>query len=260
MQEARSLLAAEPVRHNLILSLLHDRVARPEPGRYWIAAAGGRVAGLLFQSPLAYPAVASPMSRSVIEAMVDSVGADSTLPGVNAEAETSAQFAGQWAEQRKTPAIPVQGLRLYELVKLNSVKLADGGLRQATPADRELASAWLRAFQAEADEGAASDPAALADRWIGAGQLWFWEHNQLVAMAAARGPVEGVFRVGPVYTPPELRGCGYGTACVHELSRRLLENGARPCLYTDLGNPTSNSIYRRIGYRALTEWVRYRFG
>jgi len=47
---------------------------------------------------------------------------------------------------------------------------------------------------------------------------------------------------------------------VHELSRRLLENGARPCLYTDLGNPTSNSIYRRIGYRALTEWVRYRFG
>jgi predicted GNAT family acetyltransferase len=26
-----------------------------------------------------------------------------------------------------------------------------------------------------------------------------------------------------------------------------------------LGNPTSNSIYRRIGYRARAEAVRYRF-
>ena len=30
-------------------------------------------------------------------------------------------------------------------------------------------------------------------------------------------------------------------------------------LYTDLGNPTSNSVYRRIGYRAVAEGLRYRF-
>jgi uncharacterized protein len=33
----------------------------------------------------------------------------------------------------------------------------------------------------------------------------------------------------------------------------------RCILYTDLGNPTSNSIYRRIGYRAVAECLRYRF-
>jgi predicted GNAT family acetyltransferase len=30
-------------------------------------------------------------------------------------------------------------------------------------------------------------------------------------------------------------------------------------LYTDLGNPTSNSIYRSVGYQAVAEALRYRF-
>jgi uncharacterized protein len=33
----------------------------------------------------------------------------------------------------------------------------------------------------------------------------------------------------------------------------------RCILYTDLGNPTSNSVYRRIGYRAVAAALRYRF-
>jgi predicted GNAT family acetyltransferase len=31
-------------------------------------------------------------------------------------------------------------------------------------------------------------------------------------------------------------------------------------LYTALSNPTSNSIYRQIGYRSVAEGLRYRFG
>jgi predicted GNAT family acetyltransferase len=30
-------------------------------------------------------------------------------------------------------------------------------------------------------------------------------------------------------------------------------------LYTDLANAVSNSIYRRLGYRAVAEVLRYRF-
>jgi len=247
------------VRHNLILSLLHDRVTHPEPGRYWVAAAAGHVAGVVFQSPFKYPAVASPMSRRIVELMVDAiVDAGLTLPGVNAEAETAAQFAGYWGERSKSPAVPVQGLRLYEVVELNNVKLADGRLRQATATDRELAAEWIRAFHEEADTPGV-DPLVMADRWIAAGQAWLWEDSKPVAMAVGRGSLEGVVRVAGVFTPPEHRGHGYGTACTYHLSQRILESGARPCLYTDLGNPTSNSIYRRIGYRAIAEWVRYRF-
>jgi predicted GNAT family acetyltransferase len=44
-----------------------------------------------------------------------------------------------------------------------------------------------------------------------------------------------------------------------DLSRRMRDEGYRCILYTDLGNPTSNSVYRRIGYGAVAEGLRYRF-
>jgi predicted GNAT family acetyltransferase len=66
--------------------------------------------------------------------------------------------------------------------------------------------------------------------------------------------------VGYVYTPPELRGRGYATSCVAELSRNILQNGKEFCmLYTDLANPTSNSIYRKIGYEEVYDSVEYTF-
>jgi predicted GNAT family acetyltransferase len=67
-------------------------------------------------------------------------------------------------------------------------------------------------------------------------------------------------RIYLVYTPDELRGHGYATACTAEITRRLLAEGKRYCfLYTDLSNPTSNKIYCRIGYRPVCDVACYRF-
>ena len=63
----------------------------------------------------------------------------------------------------------------------------------------------------------------------------------------------GVARVGPVYTPQEHRGRGYASAAVAEVSRRLLDEGARVCLFTDQANPTSNRIYEALGYRPVVD-------
>jgi predicted GNAT family acetyltransferase len=43
------------------------------------------------------------------------------------------------------------------------------------------------------------------------------------------------------------------------MSRVLVGRDLRCVLYTDLANPTSNSIYRRIGYEAAAEILGYRF-
>ena len=87
-------------------------------------------------------------------------------------------------------------------------------------------------------------------------------------MAGLTPPMEGVVRVQLVYTPPEHRGKGYASACVASLSKRIRGEGYRCILYTDLGNPISNAIYRRIGYRAIAErrfqnqaiWMRFNLG
>ena len=67
-------------------------------------------------------------------------------------------------------------------------------------------------------------------------------------------------RIGPVYTPPALRGRGYASACVARLSQDKLDEGRTFCfLYTDLSNPTSNHIYQEIGYEPVCDVADYRF-
>jgi predicted GNAT family acetyltransferase len=67
-------------------------------------------------------------------------------------------------------------------------------------------------------------------------------------------------RVGPVYTPPESRGHGYGSAVTAAASAWAHDAGAREVvLFTDLANPVSNAIYPRIGYRPVLDALELRF-
>jgi predicted GNAT family acetyltransferase len=52
-----------------------------------------------------------------------------------------------------------------------------------------------------------------------------------------------------VYTPPAYRRRGYGAAVTAHATAAALAAGAEHVvLYTDLSNPTSNSIYQKIGF------------
>lgn len=67
-------------------------------------------------------------------------------------------------------------------------------------------------------------------------------------------------RINLVYTLPDLRRRGHATAAVAALTKRMLDSGGRYCcLYSDLANPTSNSVYRRIGYRPVCDIDQYSF-
>ena len=261
LSRADEFLSSKAVVHNLVLSILHARVAHADPGRYWIALYEEKtVVGVVLQSPLEYPATLTPMESRAVLAMVDAIAqAGVTLPGVNGDAATAATFAGQWSERCKSAVKPIQGLRLYELLEGGEVPRAEGHLRQARPEDRSLMIRWTRAFQDEIGEPG-NDTELRVDRELAARQLWVWDkEGKRMSMAVSRGPTQDVVRISGVYTPPENRNHGYAAACVHALSGHLRDSGYRCILYTDLGNPTSNSIYRRIGYRAIAEALRYRF-
>ncbi|WP_084609017.1 GNAT family N-acetyltransferase [Thermocrispum agreste] len=88
-----------------------------------------------------------------------------------------------------------------------------------------------------------------------------WHDDGVVrSMARASAQLHGMSRVGMVYTPPEHRRRGYGAAVTAAVSQWALDQGARDVvLFTDLDNPTSNSIYQKIGYRPVYDAVEYRF-
>ena len=259
LRVARVFLASQPVSHNLVLSLLNARTTHPEPGRYWLATEDKRVVGVILQSPLTFGATLTPMNGRAVEAMVSAiVDAGVSLPGIHGDATTAANFAGHWSERRKSAVTPFQGSRLYEWLEPGEATNNSGALRLALPIDRNLMMEWFRAFSNEIGEPA-NDTELRVDRWIAAAELWLWDDGEPMSMAVSRKPAEGVVRISGVFTPTEKRNRGYAATCVHALSKQMRHAGFRCVLYTDLANPTSNSIYRRIGYRAVTEGLRYRF-
>lgn len=267
LERAGPFLASEPVLHNLVLTLLHTNVANPRPGRYWCVienARPGGVVGVVHQSPLDFLATLTPMPDAAARAAAAEIAEEGVaLPGISGEATVASRFAGTWAELRHQPVVPVDGQRIYELDELVPPREVAGCLRQAGPADgdRRLLLKWTRAFEAEVGDCIPRhDAEAVLDRRLAAGRLWVWEHEGPASFAGYTVPVEGVARIGPVYTPPDNRRHGYGSACVAGISAVLQRRGLRCILYTDLANPTSNGCYRRIGYRAAAELLRYRFG
>jgi predicted GNAT family acetyltransferase len=88
-----------------------------------------------------------------------------------------------------------------------------------------------------------------------------WEHeSRPVSLAGRHKAAAGQARVGPVYTPPELRGRGFGGAATIAVTRAALDDGADGVvLFTDLANPTSNTLYQRLGYRRISDWAVLRF-
>jgi uncharacterized protein len=259
LELAGAFLASEPTRHNLILTILHDRVATGAEGRYWLVHDDTTVVGLVVQSPLNFPVLVTPMPAPAARAAATAISAEGVqLPGVNGEASTASAFAGHWAEVGAVGARPVMGMRLQELGSLRLPVGVDGHCRQATTDDLATVRRWLGAFAAHTGEGPMGDEDIL--RRIGDGELDLWQvDREPVCLVGHRPAVAAVVRVGPVYTPPELRRRGYAGAAVAAVSAQAVAAGYRCVLYTDLANPTSNSVYRALGYTTISETIRYAF-
>ena len=255
------LLASDPVGHNVVGTKLADAIRYGESGRYWIGLLDGVPAGVAVQLPADAPLALAPMPAELVAFIAGAVDADGVaLPGVSGPAGTASRFAGVWAGRRKVAAMPTSAERLYEVRDLRFPAGVDGAPHRAAQADRELLLSWLPGF--EAGPGwAGSDPAAVfVTRRLAAGDVWIWDDNGPVSMAARTEAVAGVSRIQAVNTPPELRARGYASAGVAALSASVLAQGLRCVLIASLDNVAANSVYQRLGYQGVSEVLRYRLG
>lgn len=265
LADARPLLMLDEARHNLMLGVVGRIATEPDSYpvfRLWLARdPGGDVVGAASMTAPWPIAVARPTDERAIEALVAAASAgDLPVPGVVGAVPEAHEFASRWTAVTGMNATTRRAEGAFVLEQVAPVPAAAGAARRATEADRQLLARWMVAFVAEAmpdDPPADDDGREIVDsrlRSDSAG-LWLWEvDGRAVSVAGYGGPTPNGIRIGPVYTPPEHRGHGYATSLVADLSAWLLANGRRFCfLYTDLANPTSNAIYRRIGYRQVCE-------
>jgi predicted GNAT family acetyltransferase len=256
-ERAGAFLTARPVQHNLLLTILEQSIEHALGGTFWLVVDGPDVIGFALESPPGMGAVLAPMPAGMCHRLAESI--TTPVHHVVGEAGAAAAFAGRWTECRATAVKAIDGQRLYELTALRSVATASGALRLAVPDDRSTLVDWANAFVAEAGVFPI-DAEAVVDARVAGEQFWVWDDGGAVSMAAVSEPIAGVVRVQYVYTPPDRRGAGFATACVEQMSRVMTDRGLRCVLFTDLANPTSNAIYRRIGYEAVAEILGYDFG
>ncbi|HEU5477906.1 MAG TPA: GNAT family N-acetyltransferase [Gaiellaceae bacterium] len=267
LAEAEPLLLADEARHNLILGIAGT--IRDSPDLYplrslWLVRDGGQMVAAALRTPPYNLILARPQTPQAVAELAEAVAGEE-LPGVVGGEPEVVQFAELWSRQAGAGMRTSMRQGVYALEQVEPPPGAPGSARAATRADRELALRWWIAFGEEVlHEGGPGRERAepTLDHRLSspAAGILLWEHGgEPVSLAGWGAPTPNGIRVGPVYTPPELRGRGYATALTAELSQRLLdgrlfEGGRRFCfLYTDLANPTSNAIYERIGYRRVAE-------
>lgn len=262
---AGPFLGRRPVEHNLALTILDQRRAQPQPGRYWsVVDQTDEVVGFALLSPLDFYALLASLPAPATPALAHAIAAEMPdLRGVNGEACTVATFGGQWSERLGVTVAAEDVLRLYRLDTAPRTPDAPGALRLATRDDEALMVSWAEAFQDElAGVPFPGDLAEVTRQRVAAGRIWLWDDGGPVSAVGMHPPLLGVSRIHYVYTPPEHRRRGYATACVSAVSAHALgPGGATTCvLYAQLGNATANGVYRSIGYRGGMEVLAYRFG
>jgi predicted GNAT family acetyltransferase len=263
---AWDLLARDPTEQTVALSIVEQLRA----GRRWSDVApmfgwhvdGGTVRGAICMTPpfeMLLAAVPDDASSELVEALR---AADVAIPGVNGAVPTVERFVEAWLRGTGLQARTIFEQRLYALGTLQPPDPAPPGrARPAVEAEVGLAARWLRAFQEEAGVPSTDVEsyarASIADRRL---LIWDDEDGAPVSLAGRTPPAAGVSRLAPVYTPPDRRRRGYGAAITAACTADALDRGAEHVvLFTNLANPTSNAIYQRIGYRAMSDRRVVRF-
>lgn len=270
LEAASPLLLEDEARHNLALGIagtLRDHPSVYPEHLLWIVEDDDRVVGAALQTPPFNLVVAAgSTSHAAFSALAEKLHEEGLeLPGVTGAVPEVEEFTSAWEERNGLRRRRRMAQRIYKLTTLRPPGGVDGSSRPATDDDRPLLLSWIEAFLGEV-LGEAPSPVGNAERIVdarlraGTGGFVLWEDPEPVSIAGWGGTTPNGVRIGPVYTPPEHRRRGYGSAATAAVSAERLAAGRRFCfLYTDLASPTSNRIYMNIGYEPVCDSLDYAF-
>jgi GNAT superfamily N-acetyltransferase len=261
---AGPLLAARAAEHTVSLTVIENARAggrspstlgEPEIFGWWIDATGA-VSGAVSHTPpyeLLLGVVPDEAMRPLARELLDR---GRRPAGVNGATPPAVEFGSVWSALTGDRVVLGFAMRLYRLGELVPPHpTPPGRARLATTDDTALLVEWVLGFDEDAGTHIHDADAEVADR-LRYGGLTLWEDDDgtPLSLAGRTRPAAGVVRIGPVYTPRALRRRGWGAAVTAAASRDALDHGGREVvLFTDLANPTSNELYQRLGYRAVSD-------
>ncbi|MFN2478915.1 MAG: GNAT family N-acetyltransferase [Pseudonocardiaceae bacterium] len=264
----RPLLKADPIRHSVTLTVLALLLRVPQGDESPPVLLSVRRDGVLAAAALCTPPrdlIVSGLPADCAAATVEVLApTHPQLPGAVGPRSEAEAFAQSWAAGTGASVHERVAQRVFALHQLTPPRSVPGAARPAGASDLELLAQWRQDFADEATGGLRGHGTALQQMRssLAAGTAAIlWEvGGQPVAWASASAPVVGMSRIGPVYTPPQYRGHGYGSAVTAAAASWAQQARAKHVvLSTDLANPISNAIYPRIGFRPMHDAAEIAF-
>lgn len=173
------------------------------------------------------------------------------------------KVAEKWASKTGMTQQLLMDQGLYRLNSVNeTLEKSPGTWRYAEESDSSLIEKWVNLF--EGDTGMPISPIENVKKrvamFIKGREVFLWEDKgKIVSMMKKSRPTNNGVTVSLVYTPKKERKKGYARTLVAAISKELLKEFDFCVLYTDMMNPTSNKIYREIGYERIADSVHLAF-
>jgi predicted GNAT family acetyltransferase len=259
---AEPLYARDPIANTIELTLLAAGVF-PDDSLLLTVWNDGAAVGAALQTP-PYPLACNAIPVETMNAVAtELIAARPDLIGVRGERSSAVAFAAAWQAITGRETTISTEERLYRLGTLTAPSGVAGTPKDATEGDHDLLVDWVQRFFEDAFGQLQHDRSEeFVDNANDAGHRFvLWDVDGTpTSMAMLRVPAAGVSRIGPVFTPRDQRGHGYGSA-VTAAAVQVAHRSGTPdvVLFADLANPTSNAIYQRIGFESVADSVRIDF-
>jgi predicted GNAT family acetyltransferase len=241
-------LERDEVRHNVMLAVLGEIVGSESSSVVtWTLGLPGQCAIMTPGKPILIADLDDSQCRTLAEQT-----AQLDYPGVVGPDRTAIWFAQRATELGIKFLEPIPQ-RIHILTEKPKFPDAPGRARRTTFEDATKLADWIAAFVREATPHDVVPSRERLESFAGEGRHLLWiVDDEPVSMAAIVRRTRNAAAIASVYTPPDLRGKGYGgsvTAAAVEAA--FAEGKTMACLYTDVRNPFSNRCYAKIGFKPV---------
>lgn len=265
---------AEPIiaKNEDVFSLFFGVLQAIKAGKYadpYMAAVmeGEDVLALLQMTPphpLNLVLVGESRKDEVIDLIVRELRGNSiAVPSVISLKQWAKSFANAWENETGETQKLLMDQGLYRLDEVEeTLEMSPGSWKYATDADAPLIEKWFALFEEDTNLDRTS-PDIIREKvsaFLEAREVFLWEdEGKVVSMMKKSRPTTNSVTVSLVFTPKEERKKGYARTMVAQGSKELLKEYEFCVLYTDMMNPTSNKIYKEIGYKHIADSIHIGF-
>lgn len=250
--EALTFLAQRPLHTVYLASLIRDNgVNSPlnRGGFYSYRSASGQLDGIAL---LGHATLIEARTEHSLTAFARLAQRSSVPYLIRGEEDLIKKF---WTHYEKSGQIASRVCRELLLEQVRAPQCPEiTGLRRATLADLE---GVVNVNSAMAHEESGSDPLKRdpegfryrTARRIECGRNWIWiENGKILFKADIIADTPEVVYLEGVYVDPSERGKGYGSACLKQLGRTLLQRTGAICLTLNARKQGMRKFYDRAGY------------